>query len=74
MKKYFLLLLVLFEVIFVISSPLKACSVFSASNGEKVFGATNKDWNNTNTRILFIPSSDGKYGRVYIGYFKMLEA
>ncbi|MBE9511529.1 MAG: linear amide C-N hydrolase [Bacteroidetes bacterium] len=68
MKKYILTLLVLSQIIFVTNSPSKACSVFSASNGEKVFGATNKDWNNTNTRILFIPSSDGKYGRVYIGY------
>ena len=68
MKRIILTLLVLLQVIIVINKPLKACSVFSASNGEKVFGATNKDWNNTNTRILFIPSSDGKYGRVYIGY------
>lgn len=68
MKKYILTLLVLSQITFVTNSPLKACSVFSASKGEKIFGATNKDWNNTNTRILFIPSSDGKYGRVYFGY------
>ena len=68
MRRIIITILVLLQIIFVINSPLKACSVFSASNGEKVFGATNKDWNNINTRILFIPSSDGKYGRVYIGY------
>ena len=34
----------------------------------KVLAATNKDWNNIETRILFLPASDGKYGRVYFGY------
>lgn len=47
---------------------LKACSVFNASGVDKVFAATNKDWNNRETRILFIPASEGKYGRVYFGY------
>jgi hypothetical protein len=46
----------------------RACSVFNASRIDKVFAATNKDWNNPETRILFIPDSPGKYGRVYFGY------
>ena len=45
-----------------------ACSVFSASRVDKVFAATNKDWNNIDTRIRFYEASEGKYGRVYFGY------
>ncbi len=33
-----------------------------------VLAAANKDWDNINTRIFFMPSSEGKYGRVYFGY------
>jgi len=45
-----------------------ACSVFTVSGVDKVFAATNKDWNNTRTRIRFYEASEGKYGRVYFGY------
>jgi hypothetical protein len=45
-----------------------ACSVFNASGVDKVYAATNKDWNNINTRIRFYAPSEGKYGRVYFGY------
>jgi hypothetical protein len=47
---------------------LMACSVFNASGIDKVFSATNKDWNNRETRILFIPATLDTYGRVYFGY------
>ncbi len=47
---------------------LRACSVFNASGIDKVFAATNKDWNNRETRILFIPATLDTYGRVYFGY------
>ena len=47
---------------------IMACSVFNASRVDKVFAATNKDWNNRETRILFIPATPDKYGRVYFGY------
>jgi len=50
------------------TGSLIACSVFNASRIDKVLAATNKDWNNKETRILFIPESPGKYGRVYFGY------
>ncbi len=47
---------------------LKACTVFSASNDLISYGATNKDWHNADTRILVIPTSEEKYGRLYFGY------
>jgi len=48
--------------------PVIACSVFNASGVDKVYAATNKDWNNIHTRIRFYAPSEGKYGRVYFGY------
>lgn len=45
-----------------------ACSVFTATGVDKVYAATNKDWNNIHTRIRFYEPSEGKYGRVYFGY------
>ena len=48
--------------------PVMACSVFNASRIDKVYAATNKDWNNTETRIRFYAPSEGKYGSVYFGY------
>ena len=47
---------------------VKACSVFTASCIDMVLAATNKDWNNPQTRIRFYAPSEGKYGRVYFGY------
>jgi len=47
---------------------LQACTVFNASNDSIAFGASNKDWHNTDTRILILPASEGKYGRMYFGY------
>lgn len=47
---------------------LNACSVFTASGLDKVYAATNKDWNNIHTRIRFYAPTAGKYGRVYFGY------
>jgi len=68
MKKLPFCFIVLCLLVLASGCQLKACSVFNASRIDKVYAATNKDWNNTETRILFIPPSDNKYGRVYFGY------
>lgn len=68
MKKHIVTLFLLTLIIFIFSQPSKACTVFSASQGDVILAAANKDWDNINTRILFLPASDGKYGRVYFGY------
>jgi hypothetical protein len=47
---------------------VRACSVFNMSRIDKVLAATNKDWKNRETRILFLPAGNGRYGRVYFGY------
>ncbi len=61
-------LLSIFIVISLSGTSAVACSVFNASGVDKVYAATNKDWNNKNTRIRFYAPSEGKYGRVYFGY------
>ena len=49
-------------------NPLKSCTVFFANDGIRVLAATNKDWNNLNTRIRVMPSTEDKYGIIYLGY------
>lgn len=61
-------LVIIFMMLFILYNTLNACTVIIASHDEIVLGGTNKDWNNIETRILFIPSSEDKYGRVYFGY------
>jgi hypothetical protein len=68
LKKKLIVLFAVLNISYLIIQPINACTVFNAFRNGKMFAATNKDWNNTNTRILFIPPSDGKYGRVYFGY------
>jgi len=68
MKKMIQLTLVLCFGTGIAGMEIKACSVFTASHIDKVLAATNKDWNNTCTRIKFHAPEEGKYGRVYFGY------
>ena len=68
MKKTTPYLLSIFIFISMSGTSVVACSVFNASGVDKVYAATNKDWNNKNTRIRFYAPSEGKYGRVYFGY------
>ncbi len=63
-----LLLFSILRLIFLNFLSLDACTVFSASNDSIAFGATDKDWHNINTRILVIPASEEKNGRIYFGY------
>jgi len=44
-----------------------ACTVYSAARAGRILAAKNMDWSNLDSRILFIPPSTEKYGRVYLG-------
>jgi len=68
MNKNITRIVLLIQIIFIFAQSGKACTVISAAQGDVVLAAANKDWENINTRIFFMPSSDGKYGRVYFGY------
>ena len=70
MKNYTLIVIVLSQIMTFqrFSVSLQACTVFSAATNNKILAAANKDWSNIDTRMLFLPASEGKYGRVYFGY------
>ncbi len=62
MKKALLIILMSLNI-----SDLGACTLFWSARDDKILCAKNMDWTNKDTRMLFIPASDGKYGRMYFG-------
>ncbi|RLD57532.1 MAG: hypothetical protein DRI97_05160, partial [Bacteroidetes bacterium] len=68
MKKMLPLIFGICSLISMPGNSMRACSVFTASGIDRIYAATNKDWNNEKTRIRFYAPSEGKYGRVYFGY------
>lgn len=67
MKKH-LILLLSFSLFISLSSNTLGCTIFTASNTDIVLVGNNEDWNNTNTRVWFLPAEKGKFGRVFFGY------
>lgn len=67
MKKH-LILLLSFSLFISLSSNTLGCTIFTASNTDTVLVGNNEDWNNTNTRVWFLPAEKGKFGRVFFGY------
>jgi len=59
-------IIILFIVVLV-NQNLFACTLFWANKNDQVLCTKNMDWSNTDARMLFIPASEGKYGRVYFG-------
>ena len=49
-------------------NPANGCTVFMVSTDSSVFGATNKDWWNLETRMFVVPAGEHGYGIVYFGY------
>jgi len=66
MKKIILTIIVLLLLIFNVS--LQACTVFNNTNGGVTLVGRNMDWYTQENYIAFLPSEDGKYGRVYFGW------
>jgi hypothetical protein len=60
--------IVTFMILLVFLQTAKPCTVLYATDGTRVLAATNKDWNNLNTAIRVMPTSEGKFGRIYFGY------
>ena len=54
--------------VFYPGSYVSACTAFMMSDGDKVFVGNNEDYNIPHTRVWFIPSENGQFGRVYFGY------
>jgi len=64
MRKYIYILL---SVILITCNTTRASTVIMAAKGNKVLTGRNGDWNNPNVRMLVLPASEGKYGRIYLG-------
>jgi len=64
MIKYIYILL---SVILITSNTTRASTVIMAAKGDKVLTGRNGDVNNPNVRMLVLPASEGKYGRIYLG-------
>ncbi|MFC1714127.1 DUF3471 domain-containing protein [Candidatus Poribacteria bacterium] len=62
------LMIILVAQMFLTGSIVVACTVFYASDGEMVLAGNNEDGSNPNTKVLFLPPEEGKYGRVYFEY------
>ncbi len=51
-----------------VMQPLIACTAFSVYKNGTAYFCNNEDYVWNNTYIEFIPASEGKYGRVFVGY------
>jgi penicillin V acylase-like amidase (Ntn superfamily) len=45
-----------------------ACTAFCAANSQLVLVGNNEDYSNPRTRLWFVPSAPGSFGRMYVGY------
>jgi len=54
--------------IILIGTPLFACTVFYAAQGDMILAGNNEDWMNPITKVWFEPAEKGKYGRVFFGF------
>ncbi|GGG64549.1 hypothetical protein [Paenibacillus radicis (ex Gao et al. 2016)] len=45
------------------------CTIFKATQNGVTLVGNNEDYSDSNTKVWFLASQDGKYGRVYFGYF-----
>lgn len=51
-----------------VSLPLRACTIFVLSDGNRSLFFNNEDWSNPKTRIWFVPAGNGYYGCAYVGF------
>jgi tetratricopeptide (TPR) repeat protein len=69
MKRFaYLLIIILF---FTAADNSEGCTIVMVAKGKIVLAGNNEDWKNPKTKIWFIPASDGKYGRVCVGFDDM---
>jgi hypothetical protein len=64
---YFLILVFLFFS----ANPTEGCTIVMVAQGNLVLAGNNEDWKNPMTKIWFIPASNGKHGRVCVGFDDM---
>ena len=55
-------------MIFVNTSKIYSCTGIYIHNDSITLAGNNEDWTDYKTKIWFIPSENGNFGRVYFGY------
>ena len=66
MKNIILTITVLLLILFSVS--IEACTVFNSTNDGITLVGRNMDWYTQENYIAFLPSEEGKFGRVYFGW------
>ena len=51
-----------------VSLPVSACTIFVLTDTNRALFCNNEDWSNPKTSIWFLPTGDGYYGAVYVGF------
>ncbi|MFC2081862.1 carcinine hydrolase/isopenicillin-N N-acyltransferase family protein [Candidatus Bipolaricaulota bacterium] len=59
---------------FIDPSVPQSCTVFLITDGERALGGGNEDQGAFPARAWFIPASDGKHGRLYLGFEGVVES
>ncbi|MHA2362701.1 MAG: hypothetical protein ACXAC7_01990 [Candidatus Hodarchaeales archaeon] len=62
-----IIVLIVFFIIGAYITPANACSHYTASIGETILVANNKDTGHTHSHVWIHPASEGNYGRIYFG-------
>jgi|GEM_PF-1038585 len=68
MKKYLFGFVTAFSILMILNLTVNASTAFMAAKGEKVLTGRNGDSKNLNVRMLVLPPSEGKHGRIYLGF------
>ncbi len=73
MKKFLTVIPLVILLCFAFSYQKQAegCTIVMVAKGKIVLAGNNEDWINPNTKIWFIPASNGEYGRVCVGFDDM---
>src|SRR5689334_17487099 len=51
-----------------LETSVNACTIFVLTDGSRTFFFNNEDFSNPNTRIWFLPATNGVYGCAYVGF------
>jgi len=52
-----------------LSSRLYPCTAFYIAKGDTILAGNNEDWFDPQTKMWFVPSENGDFGRVYFGFY-----
>jgi len=66
LRDFILVLLVLAPL--ALTDESNACTIFKMSKDGRVLVGNNEDWSDPDTKVWFLPTEQGKFGRVYFGF------